>query len=66
MGRVQVDGKRVIRAGFQFIRHNNKNESVLKSLKSEAQELDTMHAKSGPFGTKFKTHGDEVVFLETK
>ena len=66
MGRVQFDGKRVTRAGFQFIRHNNKNESVLKSLKSEAEELDIMRAKSEPLGTKFKAKGDEVIFLEAK
>ncbi len=66
MGRVQLDGKRVTRAGFQFVRHNQKNESILKSLKSEAKELESMRAKSEPLGTTLKTRGDEVIFFDVK
>ena len=66
MGKVQIDGRKVTRASFQFVRHNNKNETILKSLKSEKAELENMRSVSEPLGTKFKTSGDDVVFLDRK
>jgi len=66
MGKVQIDGRKVTRASFQFVRHNQKNETVLKSIKSEAKELENMRAKSEPYGAALKTRGDEVVFLAPK
>ena len=66
MGKVKIDGRNVTGASFQFVRHNNKNETILKSLKSEKAEFDNMRAKSQRLGTILKARGDEIVFLERK
>ena len=66
MGKVEIDGRKITRASFQFVRHNQKNETVLRSLKSEVKELDNMRAKSDPYGATLKARGNEVVFFERK
>jgi len=66
MGKVQFDGRKVTKASFQFVRHNSKNETILKPLKSEKAEFENMAAKSEPFGTVLKARGNDVVFLERK
>jgi poly-gamma-glutamate capsule biosynthesis protein CapA/YwtB (metallophosphatase superfamily) len=66
MGKVKIDSRNVTGASFQFVRHNNKNETILKSLKSEKAEFDNMRAKSQRLGTILKARGDEIVFLKRK
>ncbi|MEQ8194267.1 MAG: CapA family protein, partial [Rhodospirillales bacterium] len=66
MARVTLDGRKIKKTSIQFVRHNEKNETLLKPLKAEAGSLDMMQAKSERFGTKFKAKGDELVFLENK
>jgi poly-gamma-glutamate capsule biosynthesis protein CapA/YwtB (metallophosphatase superfamily) len=45
---------------FQFVRHNNRNETVACTMEEEAEELADIRARSGPFGTTFVTEGDQV------
>jgi poly-gamma-glutamate capsule biosynthesis protein CapA/YwtB (metallophosphatase superfamily) len=45
---------------FQFVRHNDRNETVACAMDEEAEELADIRARSLPFGTTFVTEGDQV------
>jgi poly-gamma-glutamate synthesis protein (capsule biosynthesis protein) len=45
---------------FQFVRHNEANETFPCDLSKEAEELADISKRSAPFGTKFATEGNEV------
>jgi poly-gamma-glutamate synthesis protein (capsule biosynthesis protein) len=45
---------------FQFVRHNEANETVPCEMAKEAEELADIVERSAPFGTKLVTEGDEV------
>ena len=45
---------------FQFVRHNDRNETVACTMEEEAEELADISARSRPFGTAFATEGDQV------
>jgi poly-gamma-glutamate capsule biosynthesis protein CapA/YwtB (metallophosphatase superfamily) len=45
---------------FQFVRHNDRNETVACTMEEEAEELADIRARSRPFGTAFVTEGDQV------
>jgi hypothetical protein len=48
-------------SGFQFVRHNDRNETVPCSLADEAAELDDIVRRSAPYGTRLTAHGDTVL-----
>ena len=60
MARLTLDGKKVQNATFQFVRHNDANETVLCSLAQEKATLEDIKRRSAPFGTELTTHGDQV------
>ena len=60
MARLTLDGKKVQNATFQFVRHNDANETVLCSLAQEKATLEDIKRRSAPFGTEITTHGDQV------
>src|SRR5713101_215776 len=45
---------------FQFVRHNDRNETVPCDMAKEAEELTDIVERSAPFGTKFATEGNQV------
>jgi poly-gamma-glutamate capsule biosynthesis protein CapA/YwtB (metallophosphatase superfamily) len=45
---------------FQFVRNNDRNETVACAMDEEAEELADIRARSRPFGTTFVTEGDQV------
>jgi poly-gamma-glutamate capsule biosynthesis protein CapA/YwtB (metallophosphatase superfamily) len=45
---------------FQFVRHNEANETVPCEMADEAEELADIIKRSAPFGTKFTTEGNQV------
>jgi poly-gamma-glutamate capsule biosynthesis protein CapA/YwtB (metallophosphatase superfamily) len=45
---------------FQFVRHNDRNETVACAMDEEAAELADVRARSQPFGTTFVTEGNQV------
>jgi poly-gamma-glutamate capsule biosynthesis protein CapA/YwtB (metallophosphatase superfamily) len=52
-------------ATFQFVRHNDRNETVACAIDKEAGELADIIERSARFGTKFVTRGNQVgVVLE--
>ena len=64
MGRHGGAGERgpagIERVSFQFVRHNEGNETVPCDMANEAEELADIIKRSAPFGTKFATEGNEV------
>jgi len=59
MARVAA-GHRVEAASFQFVRHNDRNETYLCRLADEADALAEIIEASRPFGTKLTPEGDKV------
>ncbi len=59
MARVAA-GKAGVEAAFQFVRHNDRNETYLCRLVDEADALAEVIEASRPFGTKLTPEGDTV------
>jgi poly-gamma-glutamate capsule biosynthesis protein CapA/YwtB (metallophosphatase superfamily) len=55
VGRQGIEG-----VTFQFVRHNEANETVPCKMADEAEELADIIKRSAPFGTKFTTEGNQV------
>jgi len=47
-------------ATFQFVRHNERNESILRRLDQESEALADNIASSASFGTRLVAKGDQV------
>ena len=62
MARIKFEGRNVQSATFQFVRHNDANESVLCKLDKEQHTLEDIRKRSTPFGTKLTPQGDQVAF----
>ncbi|MGA2895738.1 MAG: CapA family protein [Xanthobacteraceae bacterium] len=60
LAKVTFDDNRVTKAAFQFVRHNDNNETVLCQLKAEGEVLAQVAAGSTRLGTKLIPDGDEV------
>ncbi|HSQ05389.1 MAG TPA: CapA family protein [Burkholderiales bacterium] len=60
MARITLDDRKVTGASFQFVRHNQNNETVPCALAKEQAELADIAKRSAPFGTKLTPQGDQV------
>ena len=60
MARLEVDRSGVAAALFQFVRHNDGNETYLCRLADEAEELAHLTQYSSQFGARLTPEGDEV------
>ncbi len=60
MVRANVDKTGLRDVGFQFVRHNAANESVLCRLADEQAELADIRARSAAYGTVLEADGDSV------
>ncbi|MSQ70950.1 MAG: CapA family protein [Betaproteobacteria bacterium] len=60
MARVWVDTGAIVRSSFQFVRHNQDNETLLCSLAAEQATLQSIEKKSAIYGTVFTSEGDQV------
>jgi len=54
------DGTNLTGAGFRFVRHNDRNETVPCPLAAEQAELEDIAARSRAFGTRLTASGDDV------
>jgi poly-gamma-glutamate capsule biosynthesis protein CapA/YwtB (metallophosphatase superfamily) len=63
MVRAGVTGRAISGVGFQFVRHNDANETVPCALASEGAELDDIARRSGEYGTRLVPCGD-AAFVE--
>ena len=62
LARLKFDGRKVESATFQFVRHNDANESVLCALAQEQATLEDIRQRSAKFGTQLTPQGDQVAF----
>ena len=60
LAKVTFDGTAVKKATFQFVRHNDDNETVLCLLKNEGEVFDQVSAGTTQLGSKLAPQGDEV------
>jgi len=61
MPRLWLGDGTIERATFQFVRHNDNNETVLCPLAAEGPTLEKIAERSKAYGTVLTTAGDEVV-----
>jgi poly-gamma-glutamate capsule biosynthesis protein CapA/YwtB (metallophosphatase superfamily) len=59
--RISVADKRLERATFQFVRHNDQNETVPCAIASEQATLEDISRRGAQFKTRFTPKGDEVL-----
>jgi poly-gamma-glutamate capsule biosynthesis protein CapA/YwtB (metallophosphatase superfamily) len=60
MARITLDGKAVKRATFQFVRHNEQNETVPCEIGNELETLKLIEKLSAPYNTRLTPSGDQV------
>lgn len=60
LARIGVEGKALQSATFQFVRHNDKNETVPCALDNERATFDDIVKRSAPYGTQLMPQGDQV------
>ena len=60
LARIALEGKTLRSATFQFVRHNDANETVPCALANEEAALDDIKKRSAPFGTRLTPQGDQV------
>jgi poly-gamma-glutamate capsule biosynthesis protein CapA/YwtB (metallophosphatase superfamily) len=61
MARLRMDGGHVAAAGFEFVRHNDRNETLICNLADEAAELDDIRIRSRAYGTELRAEGNRVM-----
>jgi len=61
--RADIEGRAVAAAGFGFVRHNARNETVSSTLAAESAALDRIVAQSAGFGASLAAAGDSVRVL---
>jgi poly-gamma-glutamate capsule biosynthesis protein CapA/YwtB (metallophosphatase superfamily) len=60
LAKLAFDGTAVKKATFQFVRHNDDNETVLCQLKNEGEVFGQVSAGTTQLGSKLAPQGDEV------
>jgi poly-gamma-glutamate synthesis protein (capsule biosynthesis protein) len=61
MAKLSFDGKRLERAAFELIRHNDDNETYICQLSDEQAELADLEKRSRELGSRLVHDGNEVV-----
>jgi len=61
LARLQVEGRNVTRLALNFVRHNERNETLLKSPGEESEALRDLIERSAPFGTRIAVQGGEAI-----
>ncbi len=62
LARVSLDGRDCVRASFEFVRHNARNETVICDLAGEPDALDALRQRSAKFNTALSVDGNSAVF----
>jgi poly-gamma-glutamate synthesis protein (capsule biosynthesis protein) len=58
---VIIEDRRIERASFRFVRHNDRNETILCAMRDEGEMLDKIVKASARFATRIDVEGDEAV-----
>lgn len=61
MARVTLDDRRIDQVSFRFVRHNERNETLLRSMKDESEMLAKISERSARFGTRIAAEKDAAV-----
>jgi poly-gamma-glutamate synthesis protein (capsule biosynthesis protein) len=61
MVRVFSEGGQITKAAFQFVRHDNHNRTIMRSLADEGAALDHIARESAGLGTSLAAEGDQVL-----
>ncbi len=62
LARVELDGRDCVRASFEFVRHNEANETVICDIAAEQPGLDALRRRSSAFAMRLDIEGNAVVF----
>ena len=62
LARVTLNGGACAKASFEFVRHNDHNETVICDLAGEQATLEALRKRSAPFKTTIKIDGNHAVF----
>jgi poly-gamma-glutamate capsule biosynthesis protein CapA/YwtB (metallophosphatase superfamily) len=60
MAQVEFAGVALTQAGFRFVRHNDRNETVLSALADEATAMAEISDASAALGTRLSVQGQTV------
>lgn len=63
IGRIAFDDRSIARVSFQFVRHNEKNETLLRSVREEKEAFAKLAERSARLNTRLEPEGDEAVVL---
>jgi poly-gamma-glutamate synthesis protein (capsule biosynthesis protein) len=61
LARVELEELAIRRIALRFVRHNDRNETLLRSPGEEPAALRELVERSAPFGTRISVEGDEAV-----
>lgn len=61
MVRVTLEERRIDNVSFQFVRHNEQNETLLRTMEEEPEMLAKIAERSARFGTRFQVVGESAV-----
>lgn len=62
LARVKLNGRTCESASFEFVRHNDRNETVICELAREQGALDALRGRSSKFKTAIRMNGNSAVF----
>ncbi|MDH4151795.1 MAG: CapA family protein [Betaproteobacteria bacterium] len=65
LARVTLNGRECERAAFEFVRHNERNETVVCELPVEQAALEILRERSAKFKTAIRVDGNAAVFQAT-
>jgi hypothetical protein len=58
---VAIEDQALRRVALKFVRHNDRNETLLRSPGEEPEALRDLVERSAPSGTRISVEGDEAV-----
>jgi poly-gamma-glutamate synthesis protein (capsule biosynthesis protein) len=61
LARVLLEERTIKRVALRFVRHNDRNETLLRAPGEEPEALRDLTERSAPFGTRISVEGDEAV-----
>ena len=64
LAKVQFDGTGVERASFEFVRHNDENETYICDLMQEEDEFKDLEKRSREMGTQLIRDGNEILLKQ--
>lgn len=63
LGRIAFDDRSIARVSFQFVRHNEHNETLLRPVREEKEVFSKLAERSARMNTRLELEGDEAVVL---